>query len=69
MLAVLALAKEHGPAIVDETAKRRSTSACRRTAFSLGISNAACQCRQVGPFIRQLTLYRDLIDRKTGDPA
>jgi hypothetical protein len=23
--------------------------------------------RQVDPFIRQLTLYRDLIDRKTGD--
>ena len=25
--------------------------------------------RQVDPLIRQLTLYRDLIDRKTGDPA
>ena len=24
--------------------------------------------RQVDPLIRQLTLYRDLIDRKTGDP-
>jgi len=23
---------------------------------------------QVDPLIRQLTLYRDLIDRKTGDP-
>jgi hypothetical protein len=23
--------------------------------------------RQVDPLIRQLTLYRDLIDRKTGD--
>jgi hypothetical protein len=25
--------------------------------------------RQVDPLIRQLTLYRDLIDRRTGDPA
>ena len=25
--------------------------------------------RQVDPLIRQLTLYRDLIDRKTGDPV
>ena len=24
--------------------------------------------RQVDPLIRQLTLYRDLIDRRTGDP-
>ena len=25
--------------------------------------------RQVDPLIRQLTLYRDLIDRTTGDPS
>jgi len=25
--------------------------------------------RQVDPLIRQLTLYRDLIDRQTGDPT
>jgi hypothetical protein len=25
--------------------------------------------RQVDPLIRQLTLYRDLIERKTGDPT
>jgi len=25
--------------------------------------------RQVDPLIRQLTLYRDLIDKKTGDQA
>ena len=25
--------------------------------------------RQVDPLIRQLTLYRDLIDQKTGDPT
>jgi hypothetical protein len=28
----------------------------------------ALTLRQVDPLIRQLTLYRDLIDRKTGDP-
>ena len=25
--------------------------------------------RQVDPLIRQLTLYRDLIDQRTGDPT
>jgi hypothetical protein len=25
--------------------------------------------RQVDPLIRQLTLYRDLIDRQTGEPT
>jgi len=25
--------------------------------------------RQIDPLIRQLSLYRDLIDRTTGDPA
>ena len=29
---------------------------------------ATLTLRQVDPLIRQLTLYRDLIDRKTGDP-
>ena len=44
MLGVLALAKKHGPAVVDEAAKAaRSISACQRPAFSVGISNAACR--------------------------
>jgi transposase len=72
ILGVLALAKKHGPAIVDEAAKaaleigvptyrflRRYLD--RRPAVPLTL-------RQVDPLIRQLTLYRDLIDRKTGDP-
>jgi transposase len=71
MLGVLALAKKHGPAIVDDAAK---------AALELGVPTyrflrrylerrvpAPLTLRQVDPLIRQLTLYRDLIDRKTGD--
>ena len=66
-----ALAKKHGPAVVDEAAK---------AALDLGVPTyrflrrylerrlpAPLTLRQVDPLIRQLTLYRDLIDRKTGD--
>ena len=72
MLGVLALAKKHGPAVVDEAAK---------AALDLGVPTyrflrrylerrlpVPLTLRQVDPLIRQLTLYRDLIDRKTGDP-
>jgi transposase len=71
MLGVLALAKRHGPAVVDDAAK---------AALDLGVPTyrfvrrylerrppAPLTLRQVDPLIRQLTLYRDLIDRKTGD--
>jgi transposase len=71
ILGVLALAKKHGPAVVDEAAK---------AALDLGVPNyrflrqyldrrpaVPLTLRQVDPLIRQLTLYRDLIDRKTGD--
>jgi hypothetical protein len=71
MLGVLALAKKHGPAAVDDAAK---------AALDLGVPTyrfvrrylerrppAPLTLRQVDPLIRQLTLYRDLIDRKTGD--
>ena len=72
MLGVLALAKKHGPVVVDDAAKaaldlrvptyrflRRYLERCQPAPLTL---------RQVDPLIRQLTLYRDLIDRKTGDP-
>ena len=72
ILGVLALAKKHGPAVVDEAAK---------AALDLGVPTyhflrrylerrlpAPLTLRQVDPLIRQLTLYRDLVDRKTGDP-
>jgi hypothetical protein len=73
MLGVLALAKKHGPAVVDDAAK---------AALDLGVPTyrflrrylerrlpVPLTLRQVDPLIRQLTLYRDLIDRKTGDPV
>lgn len=71
ILGVLALAKKHGPAVVDDAAK---------AALEIGVPTyrflrkyldrrlpVPLTLRQVDPLIRQLTLYRDLIDRKTGD--
>jgi transposase len=73
ILGVLALAKKYGPAAADDAAKtalelqvptyrfvRRYLE--RRPAVPLTLS-------QVDPLIRQLTLYRDLIDRQAGDPV
>jgi hypothetical protein len=73
ILGVLSLAKKHGPAIVDDAAKEAIEMGAptyhflrryleRQPALPLTL-------RQVDPLIRQLTLYRDLIDRTTGDPA
>jgi len=71
ILGVLALARKHGPAVVDDAA---------RAALDLGVPTyrflrrylerrppVPLTLRQVDPLIRQLTLYRDLIDRTTGD--
>jgi len=73
ILGVLSLAKKYGPAAANEAAKaalelqvptyrflRRYLE--RRPAAPLTLT-------QVDPLIRQLTLYRDLIDRQTGDPS
>jgi transposase len=73
ILGVLALAKKHGAPAVDDAAK---------AALDLGVPTyrfirrylerrppVPLTLRQVDPLIRQLTLYRDLIDRTTGDPA
>ena len=73
VLGVLALAKRYGAAAADDAAKaaldlqvpsyrflRRYLE--RRPAAPLTLT-------QVDPLIRQLTLYRDLIDRQTGDPT
>jgi transposase len=72
ILGVLALVKKHGPAVVEDAAK---------AALALGVPTyrflrryldrrppVPLTLRQVDPLIRQLTLYRDLIDRTTGDP-
>jgi transposase len=71
ILGVLALARKHGPAVVEDAAK---------AALDLGVPTyhfirrylerrppVPLTLRQVDPLIRQLTLYRDLIDRRTGD--
>jgi transposase len=71
ILGVLSLAKKHGPAVADEAAKTALEVGApsyhflrqylqRRPAVPLSL-------RQIDPLIRELTLYRDLIDRKTGD--
>jgi hypothetical protein len=70
---VLALAKRHGGAIVDEAAK---------AALDLGVPSyrfvrryfdrrpsVPLTLRQIDPLIRELTEYRDLINQKTGDPV
>jgi transposase len=73
ILGVLALARKHGPAAVEDAAQTALEAGAptyrflrryleRRPALPLTL-------RQVDPLIRQLTLYRDLIDRKTGDLA
>ena len=71
ILGVLALAKHHGPAVVNDAAQ---------AALELGVPTyrflrrylerrPPVTLRQVDPLIRQLTLYRDLIDRQSGAPA
>jgi hypothetical protein len=73
ILGVLALAKKHGPVVIEDAAK---------AALDLGVPtyrflrrylerrpSVPLTLRQVDPLIRQLTLYRDLIDRTTGDPS
>jgi transposase len=73
ILGVLALAKKHGVAVVEDAAT---------AALEVGVPTyrflrkyvdrrppVPLTLRQVDPIIRQLTLYRDLIDAKTGDPT
>jgi hypothetical protein len=70
ILGVLALAKKHGPAIAEDAAHAALEVGVPTYRFMrrylerrppLGLT-----LRQVDPLIRQLTLYRDLIDRATG---
>jgi Integrase core domain len=73
ILGVISLVKKHGAATVDLAAK---------AALDLGAPSyrfmrrwlerrppAPLTLRQVDPLIRHLSLYRDLIQRRTGDPA
>ncbi len=72
ILGVLSLVKKHGPAVVEHAAT---------AALELGVPTyrflkryldrhsvaPPLSLRQVDPLIRELTVYRDLIDRRTGD--
>ena len=71
ILGVLSLAKKHGPVAADEAAQE---------ALELGLPTyrflrrylerrPPVTLRQVDPLIRQLSIYRDLIDRQTGEPT
>ncbi len=73
ILGVLSLARKNGAPVIDEAAK---------AAIELGVPTyrflrnylerrppVPLTLRQVDPLIRQLSLYRDLIDQRTGDPS
>ncbi len=72
MLGVLALARKYGPAIVEDAAKAALDLGAPSYRFLRRYLDrrppVPLTLRQVDPLIRQLTLYRDLIDRTTGDP-
>ena len=72
-IGVLSLVKKHGPAGVEEAARaalERGAPSYRFLKRYLDRRPAApLTLRQVDPLIRQLTLYRELIDRRTGDSS
>jgi transposase len=73
LLGLLALARTHGPAAVEDAAKAALDLAVPTYRFVRRYLDrrppVPVTLRQVDPLIRQLTLYRDLIDRTTGDPS
>ena len=72
ILGVLSLAKKHGPAVVEDAATAALEVGAPTYRFLRRYLErrppVPLTLRQVDPLIRQLTLYRDLIDRTTGDP-
>lgn len=72
ILGVLALAKKHGPAVIEDAATAALEVGLPTYRFLRKYVDrrppVPLTLRQVDPLIRQLTLYRDLVDRKTGDP-
>ena len=73
ILGVLSLARKHGAPAVEDAAKAALDLAVPTYRFIRRYLErrppVPLTLRQVDPLIRQLTLYRDLIDRQTGDPA
>ena len=71
ILGVLALAKKHGPAVVEDAATAALEHGVPTYRFVRRYLDrrppVPLTLRQADPLIRQLTLYRDLIDRTTGD--
>jgi hypothetical protein len=72
ILGVLALAKKHGAAAVDDAAQAALEVGAPSYRFVRRYLErrppVPLSLRQVDPLIRQLSLYRDLIDQRTGDP-
>lgn len=73
ILGVLALARKHGPAVVDDAAQAALDLGAPTYRFVRRYLErrppVPLTLHQVDPLIRQLTLYRDLIDQRTGDPT
>ena len=73
ILGILALARKHGPAVVEDAATAALECGSPTYRFLRRYLDrrpaAPLALRQVDPLIRQLTLYRDLIDRRTGDSS
>jgi transposase len=71
ILGMLSLAKKHGPAVVDEAAQAALEVGAPSYRFVRRYleRRPPVTLRQVDPLIRQLTLYRDLIEQRTGDKA
>ena len=73
ILGVLALARKHGAAVAEDAATAALEAGAPSYRFLRRYLDrrpaAPLSLRQVDPLIRQLTLYRDLIDRRTGDTS
>ena len=72
ILGVLSLARKHGPALTDEAAHFALEAGAPSYRFLRRylerVKTPAITLTQIDPLIRQLTLYRDLIDRKGATP-
>ena len=67
----IALAKRYGPVALEDAAKAALELRVLTYRFLRRYleRRPPLTLRQVDPLIRQLTVYRDLIDRTTGDPT
>lgn len=72
LLGLLSLVKKHGGAVVEDAATAARDLGAPSYRFVRRYLDrrppVPLTLRQVDPLIRQVTLYRDLIDRTTGDP-